>query len=228
MGLSSTPTWGTVEKVWGYRSVEKTPLDLQKLGSSRDVGVALKCDLENLLKVHLMAGNGASNKSETDKHKKLLLSLGVEPVDGVIVEAYGDVLTGPEGENIFTAQGFAAYQTEKGRVGVQFAHQTRQGEKEDTKLEIGSVFAVLQPLEKVAVFARYDRMFDPNPSGEKISYIPFDSTAKSNFFVAGLDFSPQKNVHIIPNVEIVLYDEPDSGDKPDTDIIPRITLYYKF
>ena len=81
---------------------------------------------------------------------------------------------------------------------------------------------------------RFDRYFDPNPDGAEISYLPFDPTAASNLFIAGLDFSPSKDVHIIPNVEIVVYDEPDSGIryaagiKPGSDVMPRITLYYRF
>ncbi len=71
-------------------------------------------------------------------------------------------------------------------------------------------------------------MLDPNPSGAGIAYIPFDDTAKSNFIVAGLDFSPHKDVHIIPNVELVIYGEPDTGETPDPDVIPRLTFYYKF
>lgn len=230
IGISPTPTWSVVEKVWGYRSVEKTPLDLQKDfgSSSRDFGVALKVKPVDILNVHLMVANGASNSSETNKDKKLLLSLGIQPSDAIIVEAYGDVQTGPEDGNVFTVQGFAAYKVKKCRVGVQFVHQTRQGESEDTKLEIGSIFAVGHPMEKVAVFARFDRMFDPSSKGSGISYIPFAEGVKSSFIVAGLDYTPNKNVHIMPNVEIVIYDEPDSGDKPDMDIIPRLTLYYKF
>ena len=35
-GIISTPTWGsTIEDFWGFRSVEKTPLDLYKMGLSR-------------------------------------------------------------------------------------------------------------------------------------------------------------------------------------------------
>ncbi len=37
IGLSSTPTWNVVEGFWGYRSIEKTILDLQKFGNSRDL-----------------------------------------------------------------------------------------------------------------------------------------------------------------------------------------------
>jgi len=38
-GVSPAPTWEVIETVWGYRSVGKTPLDLQKFGDSRDFGM---------------------------------------------------------------------------------------------------------------------------------------------------------------------------------------------
>jgi len=42
IGQSATPTWGFVsEKVWGYRSVEKTVTDFHKAGNSNDVGISL-------------------------------------------------------------------------------------------------------------------------------------------------------------------------------------------
>ena len=68
--------------------------------------------------------------------------------------------------------------------------------------------------EKVSAFARFDHTFDANSSGAGISYIPFDDTASSNFIVAGVDLAPDKNIHIIPNVELVIYGESDSGDTP--------------
>ncbi len=230
VGISPTPTWSVVEKVWGYRSVEKTPMDLQKFGSSRDFGVAVKVKPVDKLNVHLMVANGASNSSEKDKYKKFLLSLGLAPAENIIVEVYGDLDTRADSAHRYTLQGFAAYQAEKGRVGVQFVRQTRQKkDADDTNLEILSVFAVAKLMEKVSAFARFDHMFDANESGEGISYIPFDKTAKANFIVAGLDLAPDKNIHIMPNVEIVIYSEPDGGgDTPDTDIIPRLTCYFKF
>ncbi len=230
VGISPTPTWSVVEKVWGYRSVEKTPMDLQKFGSSRDFGIAIKVKPMDKLKAHLMVANGASNSSENNKYKKFLLSLGLSPTKEIIVEVYGDLDLRADSAHRFTIQGFAAYQAEKGRVGVQFVRQTRQKkDADDTNLEILSVFAVAQLMEKVALFARFDRTFDPNSSGAKIAYIPFDDTVSSNFIVAGFDLTPDKNVHIMPNVEIVLYGEPENGgDAPDMDIIPRLTCYFKF
>ena len=115
------------------------------------------------------------------------------------------------------------------RLGVQYAQQTRQVDGgDDQSLSLASVFFVTKVAKKTNLFARVDRQFDPNPKGNKISYIPFDKTAKSLFFVAGLDFTPIETVHLMPNVELVKYDENDAGVTPDTDIIPRLTFYYKF
>ena len=231
IGISSTPTWEVIEHVWGYRSVEKTPLDLQKYGSSRDFGLAIKGKLDGngKVKYHLMLGNGNSNKSETNEGKKAMLSLSLYPNENLIVEAYADWNDLPGDNDVYTYQGFLAYKTKTARVGVQFAQQTRNVEGGDAvDLKIGSVFAAGKLAEKSNWFARIDRTFDPNPSANKISYIPMDKTAKSTLIIAGLDFMPEKNVHFMPNVEAVLYDENDANVKPDTDIIPRLTFYWVF
>ena len=230
LGLSPTPTWEVVEHTWGYRSVEKTPLDLQKFGGSRDLGIAFKGSLDAGKKVryHLMFANGSGTKGETNKGKKVLGSLGFYPSEHFMLEFYADYDDRPGSTDRTTLQGFAAVKGDRGRLGVLYAHQTRKVEDgPDLQLDIASVFAVLKLSAKADLFARYDRMFDPNPDGAKISYIPFDPTAKSNFLVAGLDLRPGKTIHFMPNVEFVFYDSTEAG-KPDTDVIPRLTFYYKF
>jgi hypothetical protein len=69
-------------------------------------------------------------------------------------------------------------------------------------------------------------MFQPNPNGHKIDYLPFDPTAKSTLIILGVDFHPIKKVKIIPNIEIVLYDTNDEGVKPGSDVIPRLSFFY--
>ena len=231
LGISPTPTWSVVEKTWGYRSVEKTAVDLQKFASSRDFGIAIKGNLssDGKIQYHAMIGNGNSNKSETNEGKKVMLSLSFYPTKKITIEVYGDWNNNPGANDWATLQGFVAYQTGKARFGLQYARQSRNVEDgADLNLSLGSLFCVATISDNTSLFARVDRMFDPNPIGHKISYIPFDNTAKSTFLVAGLDFAPHKDVHLMPNVEVVVYDKNDAGVKPDTDLIPRFTLYYKF
>ena len=231
LGISPTPTWEVIEKVWGYRSVEKTPLDLQKFGSSRDFGIAFQGNLDANKKIgyHLMLANGNSTSSEDNKGKKVLLALNSKASDNIIVEGYADFEERPGETNRYTLQGFAAYQAKKGRIGVQFVHQNRQvAGADDMTLQIASVFGAAQLSPKVWGFARVDRALDPNPDGAKISYIPFDNTVKSTFLLAGIDFRPAENVFLMPNMEVVLYSDNDAGASPDSDVIPRFTFYYKF
>jgi hypothetical protein len=232
-GLSGTPTWGFIDGFWGYRSVEKTLLDLQKLGSSRDFGLAIKGSLagNNTLTYHAMVGNGTGTGSENNEDKKFYLSAALRPVEGVVIEGYVDFENRDLDQDRITTQGFIGYQQKRFRIGGQFVHQIRQQGKgkEDVTIQGLSVFGAvaLQP-KKVWILARFDQMLDANPSGPKIAYIPYSDAAKSNTIIAGVDWSPAKDVHIIPNLFLVIYDEPDQGEKPDSDLMPRLTVYYRF
>lgn len=231
LGISPTPTWEVVEKAWGYRSVEKTPLDLQMFGSSRDFGVAVKGNLDGdgKVKYHVMVANGNSISSETNKGKKTLGSIGFYPNKNLILEFYGDWNSNDGEADWYTYHAFACIKNSTMRLGVLYSQQTRQiAGGDDLSLSLASVFFVTKVSEKTNLLARVDRMFDPNPKGNTIAYIPFDKTAKSTFLLVGLDFNPIESVHWMPNVELVKYDENEAGITPDTDIIPRLTFYYTF
>ncbi len=125
-------------------------------------------------------------------------------------------------------KGFLAYQGAHGRIGLQYVYQMRHVE-EGPAVEINglSVFGSMAVTRKVNGFLRFDRLFDPNPDGAGIPYIPFDPTAKSSLFIGGLEFQPHEQVHVMPNVEVVLYDAV-GGVRPDTDVIPRLSFYFTF
>jgi len=228
IGISPTPTWDRIEHIWGYRSVEKTPLDLQKMGSSRDFGVSLKgqLDKKGMFKYQVMVGNSSGNKQEIDKGKSAMLSLAVYPTKNFVVEAYGDVAN-KNAKNWETFQGFAAYVTKKFRAGVQYAYQSREiNSNSDQLLRLASFFVVGALSDQFSLLGRVDRNFDANPKGEGISYIPF-AQVKNTFFVGGLDWHPVKGVSFIPNIEYIAYDDVN-GETPTNDVIARITFYWKF
>ncbi len=229
LGLSNNPTWNNVDKVWGYRSIAKTLVALHKMGNGSDFGVALQGDVDKSKKIsyHLIFANGMSTKAEIDKNKKVAFSLAAKPVRGIIVEGYADLENAVDRGRWYTLQGLLGYQREQFRIGVQLVNQTRQ--KSDLNILGGSVFGAAQLIEKkVWAFARFDRLFDPNPSGKAISYIPFDDIAAPNMILVGLDWTPIEAFHIMPNLVFVFYDEPDNGTKPDATIMPRLTAFFTF
>ncbi len=233
LGISPTPTFQMIENLWGYRSVEMTPLDLAKFASSRDFGLAVKGKLGRSGKVyyHAMIGNGNSNKNEANKQKKVMGAVGAWLTDNLIVEGYADYDGRPDHKNRNTLQGFIAYRGEQARIGFMLAQQKRQDGvgNPDKSWTVWSAFATAKITDKTSVFARVDGLSDPNPDGAGISYLPFDPTAKSTFMLGGVDFQLSSQVHVIPNVEVVSYSVVNPGDpKPDSDVIPRVTVSYSF
>lgn len=231
-GISSTPTFGLVEDVWGYRSMEKTPLDLYGWGSSRDFGIAAKGTFGdgNKIHYHFMFGNGNSNKSETNRGKKVMLSLGYELTENVIVEAYGDWNDYPDNTDWFTVQGFAGYRSEDITAGALFTHQTRKNAilNEDLNLELASVFTHFKISEKATGILRLDHNFEPVPGLQETDYLPMSPNAETTLFIAGADLLLDEHVHLMPNLETVFYGETALGNTPDTDVMPRLTLFFEF
>lgn len=228
-GLAPTPTWAVVESFWGYRTVEKTPLDLQRMGSSRDLGVALQgsFDADRRFRYHAMFGNGSGTRGETNEGKKAMLSLGYYASESFVAEVYGDY-EDRDGEERSTGQAFLGFRWSGGRAGLQLAHQERDlADGSSRDLDLASAFAVVEVRDGLKAFARVDRMFDPNPQGDRIPYIPFSPRAESTFAVAGVEVALQDSLSLIPNVEAVFYDDA-VGDEPDNDLIPRLTLVLRF
>ena len=231
-GLIGTPTFAPVEQIWGYRSVAKTLEDLHKLGSSTDFGVATKgsFDTDKKFSYHAMLGNGAGTKGEANSDKKAYLSFTARPVEGLIAEVYGEFGTGANQTSNYMFHGLLGYQKNQLNLGLLVSNKTKQKgkDKEDETRLAGSAFGSMQLGDRLTALARIDRNFDPHTTGEKISYLPHAATAASNTIILGVDWSPAVNTHIIPNLVAILYDEPEKGDKPDMDLQPRLTLYYKF
>ncbi|RPJ87457.1 MAG: hypothetical protein EHM18_01035 [Acidobacteria bacterium] len=229
VGISPTPTFDKIEAFWPYRAVEKTPLDLQKMADTRDFGLALKGRLGSSEKIdyHVMFANGAGVGGETDHGKKGLFAVGFNPSRTAFLQFTADYEARTGRGGVSTYQGLFGFSGTWGRLSLQYAHQTRGGVP-DLELDLFSAFTVLRTAPGVSLVARYDRMFDPNPEGASIAYLPFDPRAKSNLFLLGVDFKVLEELSLIPNIEVIRYDQLEDGSRPVTDVMPRLTFSYLF
>jgi hypothetical protein len=231
LGLIGTPMYDNVEDFWGYRAMEKTPIDLYKFGNSRDLGIGLKGALDNkkTLTYTIVFGNGSNNKSETDHGKAVYGRLNFQPNTALFFEIYADYinLVGNDSSvNIF--QALAGVKGKWGRSGLNFGVRNDKQADVNSDMKFISIFGVFKLCQKIEFVARYDRLLDPNPNGGKIDYIPMANDAKANVLLAGLGWSLNENVKIIPNIKYVVYDTPATGDKPQADFYTYLTLYFKF
>lgn len=231
-GISSTPTFNLTEDVWGYRPVEKSPLDLHGFGSSRDFGIKAMGQLgeDRKLGYNFMFGNGNSNRNEINKGKKVMLALNYQLTEHWVIEGYGDYNGLPQDRNIYTGQVFLGYQSDNLNAGALYAYQFRNNtvNNGDLNQNLASVFANATISDELSALLRLDHMFDPNPNGEGIDYLPFSNGAPSTLVIAGLDLLVGPDIHLIPNFEAIIYGENDLGQTPGADLQPRLTIYYNF
>lgn len=211
VGLSGTPTWAHAEKVWGYRSIEKTVMDLNKIGSSADIGVSLK-GKSGKLAYAAMIGNGPGQKSEDDEGKKMYGSLAFNLSESLIIEGYADYNFRSDDRSENTLKLFAGYRGDDFKGGVEIFSRTNEfgGDDGDIKISGISVFGSQPIMTKLKGFARFDAVQN---DGKDVTDI---------LVIAGLDHSPRTNLHWMPN----LYVEKSDGGDPT--IQGRMTVYFKF
>ena len=218
-GISSTPTWNISEDVWGYRSVEKTIMDLRKVAGSSDLGLALQGRIGNagVLNYHVMAANGSGTKGETDKNKRVYLSVPIKIQQAYHLVPYFDYEGGNDGKDKNLMAFFAGIQKAGFHGGVEVFQKTSNQALANgaDKTENGvSIFGAVKAVEKIKFFGRFD-IYDPNTDVDDDG---------NNFFVAGLDFAPDKNVNVMPNVKIESY----QAEGKDSNVVGELTFFFRF
>jgi len=238
IGQSSTPTWSFVsEKMWGYRSVEKTVTDMHKAGSSNDIGIALqgKLDSAGNFGYNLMLGNGTGSKIENDVFKKMYGEVYVKLFkQKLILDFYADFerkQLKPYRKDYSTYKIFLAYQAKRFIIGAEAYYQFQDyipyDENTDKEIIGTSLFAKAVIIkDKLNFFVRND-MYIPDMIMLSTGY-----KSSETFQTAGLDYTPNKNIHIIPNIWNSSYytENPALPVKirRDNDLVVRITIYYIF
>ena len=215
LGLTGTPTWTISEKVWGYRSIEKTILDLNKIGSSADIGVGLK-GKSGKLGYRLMLGNGPGQKPENDNGKKIYAQAAFQVSEALQLEGYADFNMQPQDQNQLTVKGLVGVVKENFHGGVEpfvrIHQKAGQAKKlgDDVTITGVSAYGALKLTEKQKAFGRVDAVSNN------------DTDATNLLVLAGVDHMPAKNVHLMPNIRVEL------PDGPDPNIQARLTFFYVF
>lgn len=266
IGESLTPvTVLLTEKVWGYRSVEKTVADFHR-EPLFDVGASLRGNFDPGTKnfgYDVMIGNNS------------LASLlpAANPNTGFFKAFYGDVYAwllnkrlvldlfadymqtasasatvGAQSRSMIKQM--AAWTTPKITIGVEgYTQKIVNGVTADHNNVKTAKNATVEAISvythgsvyknKLGFFARYDS-YNPNSDFNNAdSYTAntnlsaYNPYYKEHFVTAGLDYSPSKSVHFMPNVWYIQY--VDQRDPGATGYVPnghtlvyRLTFFYAF
>jgi hypothetical protein len=223
LGLSPSLTFDLIESVWGARYLMRTPLDLQGV-SSRDTGVTLKGPIseDGSWSYRAMLGAGLEFGNESGDGRKFMGAVTWKPSDALYVDFYADYerLAGPADRT--TYQVFAGHKTDISRWGIQYSYQDRQ---DDPRLELVSAFYVWSPRESLSFIGRIDRLLEPSPKGDDISYVPFDPSAMATMMLAGVEYRFSPIFRLTPNVIWTNYDVNADGVRPEDDLHLRLTFF---
>lgn len=253
VGQVSTPAFPLLsEKVWAYRSIERTIADIRRTPSF-DLGATLQGSyLNDNFGYNAMVGNGTSAKPENDKYKWYYADVWAKFFDKhLIVDFYADYERIAWNPIIHHSRqmikGYLAYQGKNITVGAEgFMNKGKSDVVGTGKLGIkdtldahaqGLSFYVRGTIvkDKLGFFARYDT-YNPDKNYNANQYTKYSGLTsnyepnnKEQFVTAGLDFTPIKNVHFMPNVWWNHYDFQGNGGPANSyDLVYRMTFYFTF
>jgi hypothetical protein len=256
IGQSTTPAFSQSSEVyWGYRSVERTIADIRRTPSF-DFGVSLQGTFDSNKKYgyNLMVSNGTSARPENDRFKAFSGNIYAKFLDKKLMfDLYADY------QRLNWAPGFhhsrnmvklfAGYTTPALTVGVEaflnhgkddvIGHTSSTADTLSVNAFGISTFARGPIVKgKVGFFARIDK-FNPDENYNDSNYIrdegltsAYEPNNKEMLIIGGLDFTPAKNIHFMPNVWYNSYTsqrtDVSGSIKKDHDLVYRVTFAYAF
>jgi hypothetical protein len=285
VGEQSTPAFPLLsEKIWSYRSVERTIADIRRT-PSYDMGAGLQGKFDPAsgnFGYDVLVATGNSDKPAANSFKWFYGDVYAQFLDKrLIFDLYADYerLNWQPGwhHDRQMVKGYIAYNTPALTIGAEGYVNTIRADTKATFIGGGAdtINTAAQGIsfyvhgniikDRLRFFARYDA-YNPNhnvnsskysgyagissPNGYnsvayKLTYSPStgaptavastisDPTSKEAFITAGLDFTPAKNVHFIPNIWYTHYATQLTGaaataEPNNYDMVYRMTFYFVF
>ena len=214
-GMQGMNVFNVTEKTWGFRFLQKSPMDKYKFSSSADLGIGLSGKYASNLHYSILCTNGSGyKKGENDKHKKISFqlvhgeknlvkkdgahigySLTVEPYDSKIDDNENTV------ENKILMGAYGGFAKNGLRIGGEFDVYTDDGS--DISKQIIAGYASYKLSDKFEGLIYVD-MYDPNTSINKDG---------NTDMILGINCRPEKGLTITPNIRISNPEEGDSNKK---------------
>ncbi len=233
-GQQAPPTFVPfTEYLWAYRSIEKTIMDMRGIGSSTDFGIQLsgKFDQSGDYGYTAMIGDGSNKKPDFSKYKKYYASLNGFFLDHhLAAEAYFDYMPQSDSTHYMTMKFFAAALFDPCSIGLEYVMQpavenyvltgnksATANDQDPTGLSIWARGKIIG--STLGYFARYD-MWNPDSKYTQAYY-------QEGFATAGLDYQPENNLHIEPNVWLTSYNAQNGAATRAGDLVYRLTFFTK-
>lgn len=251
-GIQPPPTYDVSEAAWGYRSLEKTIMDVRGIYSSRDAGLSLKGRLVEGGSVNywVMIGKNAGNAPAANKYNRYSAHIQVKPVANLQATVYADYKDAADvadpskpgsfvNHTTFISALFVGY-SEPGKYNLGFEgfmtstpnDYLKSGSLPTRSVHGISLFGSVNVSSDLVLVGRFDN-YNPNTDNDakdqtKVAASVVGGSLARNYMIAGLDWKVIKNVSIIPNILYETYESATGATTPDASVTARLTLYYIF
>jgi len=221
IGLQGTPQINMAEGIFGYRPLEKTIEDLHGISQSRDLGVSFNQKFSDQFTAGFLVGNNSGNSVPSNKFKAGYLYLQYNPVKGFTILVNGQYNS--VGVDRYNRVGdiIVNYANSDFSLGAQYflngITQTDGTTLQRSGLSLNGWVALIDNLRLVA---RYDNYVPTSASVKNSTY----ALSTQSLILGALDWTVEKNVHLMPNVEYVAYGMSGST----ADVLARATFYISF
>jgi hypothetical protein len=217
LGVTPPPAFGVAEDGWGYRSLEKTIMDLQGVVRSRDFGLRVDGPLVGDGTVRyaaMVANNTGTGFEETNEHKRVYGQLHATPTDRLTLVAGADYATyGDQREGGTRLSAFGGYERGRVRVGVEgYWYRLTFADRTALTDVGGSLFGIVRVRSGLELVARLDRSAEYRGGPDRFE----------TFLLGGVAYRPHPNVTLIPNLRIR-----DASDQA-VDTSARFTVWVQF
>lgn len=211
-GITNPPAYVVSEAFYGYRALEKTIMDRDRIVRSRDFGLSFQGPVGNL-QYGIMVANNSNTGEETNRQKRVYGQL--HSAGEKLTWSVGGDYAALEDGSVITGNAFVGYRFDSFRLGVEgyFSPVRPEDEADDTDRLGLSVFGVASLSDNTEVVLRYD--FSSRDS--------MGMETDGSFLMAGVAQTLRDNVEFIPNVLV----ERGIGDD-EARITARATLHVKF
>ncbi len=232
-GLMPAPTfvWGLSEKMYGYRSVERTVADKNGFGTATDFGVTMKGNFgnENEYGYNVMIGNGKGLVPEVSRYLKFYTSVYRRFFGNLYFEAYADYQSAVNNKYKWTTRGLVAWNAKNYSLMIEPVFQYRNNAADNSPVNplAFSLNGKVNLLRKtdtdetgvINLFGRYD-FFNPDSNNGSTGYF-------EHFVSVGVDIIPLNNFHLMPNLWMTFYKDKSSLNiSRNSDIVGRITFWF--
>lgn len=256
VGQAGTPTKDRNTKVWKYRSIERVALDYRGTRSS-DLGLMLKgtFDENENIGYSFMVANGTGLDAAHNRNPKIYGNLYAKLFDRqLILELYADYNRFDTEDKIIQSSQvtrlFIGYKKTSFSAGVEGfirnAHgnvigETFTGRSDTLDMRSMGLSLYLQGnliKDKLSFYSRWDFM-NPYTLYKATDYreyvgrtAAYDPETTEQMIILGLDYTPNNQVHFMPNVMYNNYQNKNAISQgtmaSDYDLTWRMTFYFTF